>query len=199
VALPIRARLTIRYCAVLGLTLLLTGVLVVLEVKADLRNGTDRALSLAASEIKMGYTASESESESEFRDVTDETSLGGLPRAGFAAQLLTASGRVLVQTGVPPGARIRALVDHLTIAQALTGRAAYATTSLSGASYRVLVVPFRKGAGPQALVVATSLARAERAIRTSLWPFWSRARSGWCSPPGAAGGWRAAPCSRSRG
>jgi heavy metal sensor kinase len=163
VALPIRARLTIWYCAVLGLTLLLAGALVMLKVQIDLRNGVDRALSLAASEITMGYRAPDSEDE--FRDVT-EASLGGLPRAGFAAQLVTPSGTILRQTGVPLEARARPLVDHLTIAQALTGRRVFAAASLGGASYRVLVVPFRKGAGPQALVVATSLARAERAARS---------------------------------
>lgn len=164
-ALPIRARLTIWYCAVLGLILLLAGALVVLEVKADLRNGIDRALGLAATEIQMGYHATESHSESDFRDVTDESSLGGLPRTGFAAQLVTSSGRILAQIGVPLRAGNGSLVDHLTIAQAVSGRAVYATTSLGGASYRVLVVPFRNGADPRALVVATSLARAERAVR----------------------------------
>jgi heavy metal sensor kinase len=167
VALPIRARLTIWYCAVLALTLVLTGTLVVLEVQADLRNGTDRALSLAASEIKMGYHAPESDSESDFREVAD-ASLGGLPQAGFAAQLVTSSGKILVQTGVPPTARARPLVDHLTIAQALAGRPVFTAASLGGARYRVLVVPFRNGADPQALVVATSLARSEHAIRNLL-------------------------------
>jgi two-component system, OmpR family, sensor kinase len=167
VALPIRARLTIWYSAVLALTLLLTGTLVVLEVQADLRNGTDRALSLAASEIKMGYHAPESDSENDFREVAD-ASLGGLPRAGFAAQLVTSSGRVLVQTGMPPKARARPLVDGLTIAQALAGRPVFTAASLGGTGYRVLVVPFRNGADPQALVVATSLARSEHAIRNLL-------------------------------
>lgn len=161
-ALPIRGRLTIWYCAVLALTLLLTGALVVLEVQADLRNGTDQALSLAASEIKMGYHAPENDSESDFREVAD-ASLGQLPRAGFAAQLVTSSGKILVQTGMPPKAR--SLVDRLTIAQALTGRPVFAAASLGGVGYRVLVVSFRKGGDPQALVVATSLAPAGRAIR----------------------------------
>lgn len=164
-ALPIRARLTIWYSAVLALTLLLTGTLVVLEVQADLRNGTDRALSLAASEIKMGYHASESESD--FREVAD-ASLGVLPLAGFAAQLVTSTGRVVVQTGVPRTAQARPLVDHRTIAQALAGRPVFTAASLSGTRYRVLVDPIRKGAVPQALVVATSLARSDRAIRNLL-------------------------------
>jgi len=167
VALPIRARLTIWYCAVLALTLLLTGTLVVLEVRADLRNGIDRALSLAASEIKMGYHATESDSESDFREVAD-SSLGQLPRAGFAAQLVTSSGRVLVHTGVPPKAQARPLVDHQAIAQALAGRPLFAAASLGGTRYRVLVLPFRKGADPQVLVVAASLARSERAVRNLL-------------------------------
>jgi heavy metal sensor kinase len=167
VALPIRARLTIWYSAVLALTLLLTGTLVVLEVQADLRNGIDRALSLAASEIKMGYHVPQSDSESDFREVAD-ASLGGLPRAGFTAQLVTSSGRILVQTGMPPKARARPLVNHLTIAQALAGRPVFTAASLGGTRYRVLVVPFRKGADLQALVVATSLARSERAIRNLL-------------------------------
>jgi heavy metal sensor kinase len=167
VALPIRARLTIWYCAVLALTLLLTGTLVVLEVQADLRNGIDRALSLAASEIKMGYHPPENDSESDFRDVAD-ASLGQLPRAGFAAQLVTSSGKVLVQTGVPPWARAQPLVDHLVITQALTGRAVYATASLGGTQYRVLVVSYQKGTDPRALLVATSLARAGHAVRNLL-------------------------------
>jgi heavy metal sensor kinase len=162
VALPIRARLTIWYCAVLALTLLLTGALVVLAVQADLRNGTDRALSLAASEIRTGYHAPETDSEGDFREVAD-ASLGQLPRAGFAAQLITSSGKILVQTGVAPKAR--PLVGRPTITQALTGRPVFAGASLGGVAYRVLVVPFRKGGDPQALVVATSLAPAQRAIR----------------------------------
>lgn len=166
-ALPIRARLTIWYSGVLALTLLVTGTLVVFEVKADLRNGTDRALSLAASEIRIGYHPPERDSESDFREVAD-ASLGGLPQAGFAAQLVTSAGKILVQTGVPPEARAHPLVDHQSIAQALAGRPVFAAASLGGTRYRVLVVPFRKGADPQALVVATSLSRAERAIRNLL-------------------------------
>jgi heavy metal sensor kinase len=163
VALPIRVRLTIWYCAVLALTLFLTGTLVVLEVRVNLRNGIDRELSLAASEIRMGYHATEGDSESDFRQVTDESSLGGLPRTGFAAQVVTTSGKVLVQTGVPLGAR--PLADRLTMARALAGRPAVAAASLSGVTYRVLVISFRKGGDSQALVVATSLAPAGRAIR----------------------------------
>lgn len=166
-ALPIRTRLTIWYSAVLALTLLVTGTLVVFEVKADLRNGTDRALSLAASEIRIGYHPPESDSESDFQEVAD-ASLGGLPRAGFAAQLVTSADKVLVQTGLPPEARAQPLMDHQSIAQALAGRPVFAAASLNGTRYRVLVVPFREGAGPQALVVATSLSRAERAIRNLL-------------------------------
>ena len=163
-ALPIRARLTIWYSAVLALTLLLTGAVVVFQVQADLRNGIDRALSHAAAEIKMSYHAPESDSEREFREVAD-ASLGGLPQAGFAAQLVTSSGSIRVQTGVPPQAR--ALADQLTIAEALTGRPMFAAASLGGTRYRVLVVPFQKGADPQALVVATSLTSCEISRVTS--------------------------------
>jgi heavy metal sensor kinase len=159
-ALPIRARLTIWYCAVLVLTLAVTGALLVFQVQVNLRNATDRALSLAASEITVDYGTPGRDSE--FRNVTD-TSLGGLPVAQSAAQLVTPSGTILEHAGVPLGPR--PLAGHPMIAQALTGRAAFATVTLRGASYRVLVVAFRKGAGPQALVVATSLARAERAVR----------------------------------
>jgi signal transduction histidine kinase len=59
-------------------------------------------------------------------------------------------------------------VDHLTIAQALAGRPVFTAASLGGTRYRVLVVPFQKGADPRALVVATSLARSEHAIRNLL-------------------------------
>jgi two-component system OmpR family sensor kinase len=167
VALPIRARLTIWYSAVLALTLVLTGILVVLEVQADLRNGTDRALSLAASDIRSSYHASHGDSESDFREVAD-ASLGALPIAGFAAQLVTSSGRIAVQTGVPPAARSRPFVDHQTIAQALAGRPVFTVASLGRTRYRVLVVAFRKNADPQALVVATSLAKSDQAIRNLL-------------------------------
>jgi two-component system, OmpR family, sensor kinase len=162
-ALPIRARLTIWYCAVLALTLLLTGTIVVLKVQADLRDGIDRALSLAASEIKMGYHAS----ESDFREVAD-ASLGGLPLAGFAAQLVTSTGTIVAETGVPPRAQARPIVDHRTIARALAGRPVFTAASLGRTSYRVLVVAFRSNADPRALLVATSLARSARAIRNLL-------------------------------
>ena len=160
-ALPIRVRLTIWQCLVLSLILLITGALVVLEVQANLRNSTDRELRLAASEIAVDYNVAGSESE--FRDVTD-ASLGGLSADASAAQLLTPSGSSVEHAGVPLGPRLQPLADHPAIAQALAGRPVFATTSLGGASYRVLVVPFRKGNGPQALVVATSLARAQRAV-----------------------------------
>jgi heavy metal sensor kinase len=167
VGLPIRARLTIWYSAVLMLTLLVTGTLVVLKVQADLRSGTDRALSLAASEIKMGYHTSESDSERNFREVAD-ASLGMLPATGFAAQLVTPTGRIVVQTGVPRKALAQPLVDHLIIARALADRSVFADAFLGGTRYRVLVVPFGNGADPKALVVATSLARAEHAVRNLL-------------------------------
>jgi two-component system, OmpR family, sensor kinase len=139
----------------------------VLKVQADLRNGIDRALSLAASAIKTGYHAPERDSESDFREVAD-ASLGVLPRAGFAAQLVTSAGGIVVQTGMPPKAPVQPLVNHLTIAQALAGRPVFTAVSFDGTRYRVLVVPFRKGADPQALEVATSLARADRAVRNLL-------------------------------
>jgi two-component system, OmpR family, sensor kinase len=164
-ALPIRVRLTIWYCVVLGLILLVTGALVVLEVQVNLRNATDQELRLAASEITVDYHVSGSESE--FRDVTD-ASLGGLPADASAAQLLTPSGTIVEQAGAPLGPQPRPLVGHPVIAQALTGQPVFATATLGGASYRVLAVPFRKGNGLQALVVATSLARAQHAARRLL-------------------------------
>jgi heavy metal sensor kinase len=101
-------------------------------------------------------------------DLVTDASLGGLPAADSTAQLVAPSGTPVEQAGMPPNARLRPLADRQAIAQALAGRAVFATTSLGGASYRVLVVPFHKGHGPQALVVATSLARANRAVHKLL-------------------------------
>src|SRR5204862_7171 len=70
---PIRVRMTGWYVAVLALVLLAVGAFVLVRLRSDLTDATDRALRPAAAQIAAGYSA---EGRQEFMD-TSRTVLSG--------------------------------------------------------------------------------------------------------------------------
>ena len=73
--LPIRARVTIWYVALLAGLIAVLGVFVVIRLRSDLVTGVDASLDTRAAQIALGYQGS---TEGEFQDVSD-ASLRGLP------------------------------------------------------------------------------------------------------------------------
>ena len=68
-SLPIRARLTVWYAALLALIILALGAFLVLRLRSDLQAAIDRDIRPAAATIAAGYTAQGTE---EFLDVAEK-------------------------------------------------------------------------------------------------------------------------------
>jgi two-component system OmpR family sensor kinase len=165
VSLPIRARLTIWYIAVLAVILVLSGTFIVLRLRAELVGNLDKTLRSSATEIASDY---KNGGEGEFRDVSD-VSLAGLPRDRSAAQLLSTDGTVLAWSGNAIGRR--PIIDAAARASALGGQGVNITESLGagkGSEYRVLAVSYARGETSGLLVVATSLADTDQAVHNLL-------------------------------
>jgi heavy metal sensor kinase len=144
---PIRVRMTGWYVAVLALVLLAVGSFVLVRLRSDLTDATDRALGPAARQIAAGYS---SEGRQEFVD-TSRTVLSG-ERA--AAQLLNASGGVIASFGDPVSRR----------PMAAPRAAPAATVRLGGQEFRVVAQAVRRGGQRQTLVAASSLAPVDRSV-----------------------------------
>ena len=114
-SLPIRARLTIWYVALLALILAGIGAFVVVRLHADLIAGVDQGLDARAAQISLGFQGG---GEGEFQDVSD-ASLVGLHQSESAAQLLGADGTVLESTGDPIAER--ALLSVADLSQVIGG------------------------------------------------------------------------------
>jgi heavy metal sensor kinase len=168
VSLPIRARLTIWYTAVLAVILVAGGVFIVLRLQADLVANVDHALQSSVTEIASDYT---NHGESEFQDVSD-ASLAGLPKNASAAQLLSLSGAVTDYAGNAVGQR--PMIDAASRDAALRGHDVFLTVDLESADsppYRVVATPYVLGTTVGVLVVATSLANTQEAVHRLLMLF----------------------------
>ncbi|MEA2581012.1 MAG: hypothetical protein QOE83_1904 [Actinomycetota bacterium] len=96
-SLPIRARLTAWYVALLAVILLALCAFLVVRLRADLLRSTDQELAVRAAQISVGLRAG---CEGEFRDLSGST-LRGLPNGESGAQLLGPAGQVLESSGDP--------------------------------------------------------------------------------------------------
>jgi heavy metal sensor kinase len=155
--LPIRARLTAWYALLLAVILVAFGAFLVLQLRSDLRADMDDEIRAAAPHIAMGYREGGAE------DFLDEA-MTALPRAGAAAQVVDARGRVLV--GYGDGAGPRPLVSREVRAAALAGSPRLVTVSRDpgGRRYRAVVSRLPGADGPRALVVAESLHGVEHSV-----------------------------------
>ena len=103
-SLPIRARMTAWYVALLALVVGAVGAFLVLRLRADLTDGLDRGLRPAVAQIAHDYRK---EGPRELRD-SAQTVLGG---ERVAAQVLDAGGEVVVAYG-DPVAQVQYLQGH---------------------------------------------------------------------------------------
>jgi heavy metal sensor kinase len=157
--LPIRARVTVWYIALLAGLIAALGVFVVIRLRTDLIGGVDASLDTRAAQISLGFRGA---GEGEFQDVSD-ASLNGLPGGESAAQLLDGRGTVLEMSGVPTG--VAAMVDQRQIAAALGGTTVRASEDLGidAETFRVLAVRL-PGSPGRVIVVATSLDTVDASV-----------------------------------
>jgi two-component system OmpR family sensor kinase len=162
VRLPIRARMTAGYVAVLAVIIAAVGAFLVLRLRTDLTSAIDHTLAPAAHQIALGYDL---EGAPDARDVSS-TVLSGEPAA---SQVLDPAGRVMFAYGDPvarasmlgPGDRASALARGRVKRTSRLGPgarrfrlAAEATTTRGGR--RVIVV------------AAESLAASDRSVHRVL-------------------------------
>lgn len=163
-SLPIRARLTIWYVALLAVILAGIGTFVVVRLRADLIGGVDQGLDARAAQISLGF---QSGGEGEFQDVSD-ASLAGLHQSESAAQLLGPEGAVLESTGDPIASRALLTVEDL--ARVIRGERVRQTlvTGPEGESFRILAVRLPPREGGDVIVVATSLEEVKASVHRLL-------------------------------
>jgi two-component system, OmpR family, sensor kinase len=164
VSLPIRARLTIWYVALLAAILAALGGFVVVRLRADLMSGVDDGLDTRAAQISLGL---QGPGEGEFQDVSD-ASLSGLLRSESAAQLLASDGAVLESSGDPIAQR--ALVSAGELGRALGGERVRETvdTGPDAESFRILAVRLPQPETGRVIVVATSLEGVDASVHRLL-------------------------------
>ncbi len=163
-SLPIRARLTIWYVALLAVILAGIGTFVVVRLRADLIGGVDQGLDARAAQISLGF---QSGGEGEFQDVSD-ASLAGLHQSESAAQLLGTDGTVLESTGDPIAERTLLTAEDL--ARVFRGERVRQTlvTGADGESFRILAVRLPPREGGDVIVVATSLEEVDASVHRLL-------------------------------
>jgi heavy metal sensor kinase len=158
VSLPIRARLTVWYAAVLAVVVVALGAFLVVRLGSDLQAAVDRDVRQGVTTIARGYAARGTD---EFLEVAETA----LPSGGSAAQVLDADGRVLLTYG--DGVSARQMVSSGVRAGAVAGRRQLLTVRLgdSGQRFRVMAVPVRRLGRRQVVVAAESLAGVERSVQ----------------------------------
>jgi heavy metal sensor kinase len=157
VSLPIRARLTVWYAAVLAVVVVVLGAFLVVRLRSDLQAAVDRDVRQGAAMIARGYAA---RGTGEFLEVAETA----LPSGGSAAQVLDAEGRVVLTYGDVVSAR--QMVPVSVRAAAVAGRPALLTVRLgdSGQRFRAMAVPVRRLGRRQVVVAAETLANVERSV-----------------------------------
>jgi len=158
--LPIRARLTAWYVAVLALILLALGAYLPLRLRAELTGEIDQSLTIRAAQISEDY---QRDGRSAFHEISN-AALAGLPIGHSGAQVLTPGGQV-VDHSDDPLAR-EPMVAPALVGTALAGGPVRRTIQLGPKhhAFRVLVRPTGRGEQRQVLVVAASLRNVDAAV-----------------------------------
>jgi heavy metal sensor kinase len=161
VKLPIRARLTAWYAALLGVIIVTLGAFLVLRLRSDLEATVDRDLRQGSALIADAYARGGSD---EFLEVAETA----LPHGGSAAQVVDGDRRVLLAYG--DGVSARQMAPEDARAAALAGKPALLTVPLgaNGQRFRARVLPVRRLGERQVIVVAESLANVERSVHRVL-------------------------------
>ena len=156
-SLPIRARLTVLYAAVLAVVVVVLGAFLVVRLRSDLQAAVDRDVRQGAAMIARGYAARGTD---EFLEVAETA----LPSGGSAAQVLDAEGRVVLTYGDVVSAR--QMVPVSVRSAAVAGRPALLTVRLgdSAQRFRAMAVPVRRLGRRQVVVAAETLANVERSV-----------------------------------
>jgi two-component system OmpR family sensor kinase len=148
VSAPIRVRMTAWYVAVLAVVLVAVGAFVIVRLKSDLIDATDRSLRPAVQQIASGYRV---EGVQEFRD-TSGTVLSG-ERA--ASQVLDPAGHVIASFGDPVARRPMRGSGH--------------TVQLDGTDFRVWSLRVvTRGGQRRTVVAASSLEPVNRSVHRVL-------------------------------
>jgi heavy metal sensor kinase len=156
VNLPIRARLTVWYAALLALIVVALGAFLVLRLRSDLQASVDRDVRQGAATIAQAYAA---RGTNEFLEVAETA----LPRGGSAAQVLDADGRVLLAYG--DGVSAHQMVPADARGRALAGGRELLTVRLGGDQrFRAVATPVRRLGRSEVVVVAETLANVERSV-----------------------------------
>jgi heavy metal sensor kinase len=157
VSLPIRARLTVWYAAVLAVVVVALGAFLVVRLRSDLQAAVDRDVRQGAAKIAHAYAALGTD---EFLEVAETA----LPSGGSAAQVVDADGRVLLMYG--DGISARQIVSAGARDDALAGRPGLITVRLGAGEqrFRAMATPVRRLGRPQVVVVAETLANVERSV-----------------------------------
>jgi two-component system, OmpR family, sensor kinase len=157
VRLPIRARLTVWYAALLAVIIVALGAFLVLRLSSDLQAAVDRNVRSAAARIAAGYGRGGTE---EFLEVSAQA----LPSGGSAAQVQDADGRVLLVYGDAVAGR--RMAPPAAAADALAGEPSLLTVTLGSGrqDYRAVVAPARRLGQRQVLVVAESLRAVQESV-----------------------------------
>jgi heavy metal sensor kinase len=156
VKLPIRARLTAWYAALLAAIIVGLGAFLVFQLRADLEQTVDRELRSNSLQIAQGY---QYEGPEDFQDVSGTV----LPKGTSAAQVIDRTGRVLLQHGEPVSGPI---APDQARAALRDGKQRIMNLELgeSDQLHRVLVSPVRRQGRRRVLVVAQSLRDVDEAV-----------------------------------
>jgi heavy metal sensor kinase len=159
VKLPIRARMTAWYVALLALIVIAVGAFVVVRLQADLTGAIDATLAPASDQIALDYRK---EGIREFSDSAG-TVLTGERRT---AQLLAADGRLVTSFGDPVSRR--PMLDGEDVAAALEGRRVARSAALGGADFRVTARRVVREGEPQVVVAGQSLRPVQESVRKTV-------------------------------
>lgn len=158
--LPIRARLTAWYIALLAIILTALGAFLVVRLRSDLVEGIDRSLDSRVAQISLDYGG---EREGEFQDVSDAP-LRGVTLEESAAQILSSDGRVLQSSG--DSAAESPMVQPPVVSRSLGGRRIRKSVLLGPdrESFRILTLAAPTAQRNDVLVVAESLDGVDRSV-----------------------------------
>jgi two-component system, OmpR family, sensor kinase len=158
---PIRARMTAWYVALLAVVLTAVGAFLVLRLHRDLTAATDGRLDLAVDQIALGY---HQEGPAEARDVST-TVLSG---EGAVSQVLTPARRVVVAFGNPVART--PMLDAAGLRRVLDGGRVRLTVPLGagGRPFRLVARPTTRGRYARVVVAGESTAATDRSVHRLL-------------------------------
>ena len=191
-----RQRLALWSAAILALTLLIIGALLMAALEANLRREVDEALLLRAQHVEHGITVDQDGALSAAAaspGLADLAPLDEITAPGIYVQVVDPTGAVLLSSANLPGAGLPVPADLAQ--QTLAGRQTYATVPLGPERVRLLGWPVLQpaaGSAPSSWVSRCTSWTSPCGICGSYWAW----RPSWpcCWRWPAVGGCGARPC-----